>query len=234
MGYKKLILTNIYFLISLSFADGQRAVNVTLSKSSDKLKFHLRYDLSAPHENIPSQVKVKLTNGGKSVYLKELSGDAGEVVYPGPNKLIVWDSVQEHALVQGDINLKIELTPSVHVPAKIKRGKKFDVALAPIFAVNKNYFVSLYRSGKEVVRLTDVVWREKSLLIIVPKNTKPKGDYQIAITDGEKTWFSNVFTVKRKIGYGWRIVPLVAIPAYFLIQHYIKNNQSLPGPPSVN
>ena len=199
-----------------------------------KVKLVLNYDLVSSFDNVPCQVKVKFTSGEtgeRTFYLNEVRGDVGDLVYPGPNKEIVWDYVEELVHFSADVKLDIEVKPSVQVLEKIKRGKQLTVTLAPIYTANKSYAVKLFLGGKEMVRLNDVLLIERSFQVQIPKKSKVKKNYQLAITDGEKTYFSNAFKVKRKFSLGWVIVPVLAVPAYMAIKQYIDDNTPLPGPP---
>ena len=199
-------------------------------ESSNK-KTYINYDLVAEYENIVCDVKVKLTAGEKSFYVKNVTGDVGPLVYPGTKKAIVWDHTEELVHFSGEINLTIEVAPSVRVPHKVKRGKQLSVALAPIYTENKSYAVKLFQGRKEVARLNDILLIENSFPISIPRKTRVKKKYQLSITDGENTFFSNTFKVKPKLSRKWIIVPLLAVPAYFYINQIIEENQDLPGPP---
>lgn len=106
--------------------------------------------------------------------------------------------------------------------------------LAPIYEPKKTYAVKLFQGGKEVSRLNDVLLIENSFPVQLPKKTKVKGKYQVAITDGDRTYFSNTFKVKPRISRGWILVPVLAVPVYFLVNQYIEDNKPLPGPPTIN
>lgn len=215
----------------------QRIQNVAYAISTDEkdnVKYAIKYELLAPYTNIPCQVKVKLTTEQNSFYLKEVTGDVGDLVYPGVLKEIIWNHTEELVHFSGDISLEIEVAPSVQVTDKIKKGKLLTVTLAPIYTANKTYAIKLYRAEKEVARLNDVLLIEKTFTVLIPKKTKVKKKYQLAITDGEKTYFSNAFKVKSKIPYSLAIVPLVAIPAYIIINQSIEDNKPLPGPPGID
>lgn len=255
MIYKKTIYICLGIFLFLSSSRGQQVDNIgysqALDKSANKLKTLITYDLNAPYENIPFQINVKVTTiakviigtaaggGGKettikkSFYLKELTGDVGDIVYPGLKKKISWDHIEELVHFNGDIILNIEATPSVQVETKVKRGKKLSLTLVPYFATNKNYSLKLFRANKEVTPLEDILLNG-SIQVLIPKKTKVKGKYQLAVRDGEKTYFSNTFKVRRKFSLGWITVPIIAVPAYIFLQQYIDDNKSLPGPPKIN
>lgn len=227
----------------LSFLDcyGQFATNTSFSAGrTDSLgvtKYFISYDLKSQHKNIPCQVKVKITMGVKGerfFYLKELTGDAGNLVYPGDKKEIVWDYVKELVHFDGKIDLAIEVSPSVKVPSKIKKRKKIPVELAPIYEPNKTYAIKIFREEKELARLNDIMLIENKLSVELPRKTKAKRKYQLAITDGTNTYFSNTFKVKRKVGWGWKLLPFLGAGAYYGLLTYLEANEELPGPPKPN
>lgn len=212
--------------------------NIEYSISADSLNkssYLIKYDLIATYNNIPCQVKVKLTSkDGRSFYLKELTGDMGNLVYPGIKKQITWDYIEELVHFNSEISLNIEATPCVKLSAKIKRHKPLPIVLAPIYEPKKTYAIKLFRAGKEVTRLNDVLLIENNFTIQLPKKTKLKHNYQVAITDGDKTYFSNTFKVKPRIDLKLLIIPALAIPSYILTKQYIDDNEPLPGPPTIN
>jgi len=232
---KLLLLWFLLLLPLLSYS--QRVENISFSTGTiqdGKSEYFIVYDLVAPYDSIPCQVKVKLTANGKTFYLKELKGDVGNLVYPGLKKQIVWDYIEELVHFNGEIDLNIEMIPSLKVPVKIKRHKPLLVSLAPIYETKKTYAVKLFQGGKEVSRLNDVLLIENSFPVQLPKKTKVKSKYQIAITDGDRTYFSNTFKVKPRISRGWIILPVLAVPTYLLINQYLEDNKPLPGPPTIN
>ena len=235
--FLKSSLLGLLCLLSLA-GYSQYATNVAFSAgkndSTGVSKYFITYDLKAPYNTIPCHVQVRVTMGVKSerfFYLKELTGDAGPLVFPGNRKQIVWDYIKELVHFDGKIDLSIEVTPSVKVPAKIKKRNPLPVELAPIYEKNKTYAIKVFRNQAELTRLNDVMLIESKLSVELPRKTKAKKKYQIALTDGTNTYFSNVFKVKRKVGWGWKLFPFLGAAAYYGVLQYMEANEDLPGPP---
>ena len=215
---------------------GQEAGNVSFTQSTDPSNkvYTITYDLLAPYDNIACQVQVKFTSSEGSFNLKKVTGDVGDLVYPGLKKTIIWNYVDELVHFSGDIELNIEVVPVVQVPTSVRRSKHLSVVVSNVAGDNENYNTKLYLNSKEVATLDAVGSESKSSGILIPKKTPVKKNYQIAMVNGEKTYFSNTFKVRPKIGYGWKAGVLLAIPAFFIINKAIEDNKPLPGPPSHN
>lgn len=215
---------------------GQEAGNINFSQGTDPSNkvYTITYDLIAPYDNIACQVLVKFTSSEGSFNLKKVTGDVGDLVYPGLKKTIIWNYVEELVHFSGDINLSIEVIPIVQVPASVRRSKHLSVVVSNVAGAAENYNTKLYLNTKEVATLDAVGSESKSSGILIPKKTPVKKNYQIAITNGEKVYFSNTFRVRPKIGYGWKAGVILAIPAFFIINKAIEDNQPLPGPPTHN
>ncbi|HEX6890806.1 MAG TPA: hypothetical protein VF141_08935 [Chryseolinea sp.] len=220
----------------LAPAWGQEAGNVNFAQSTDASNkiYTITYDLLAPYDNIACQVQVKFTSSEGSFNLKKVTGDVGDLVYPGPKKTIIWNYVDELVHFSGDINLSIEVVPIVQVPASVRRSKHLSVVVSNVVGTAENYNTKLFLKTKEVATLASVGSESKSVGILIPKRTPVKKNYQIAIANGDKVFFSNTFKVRPKIGYGWKAGVLLAIPAFFIINKAIEDNKPLPGPPSHN
>jgi hypothetical protein len=218
-------------------AYAQEATNVAFEQSTDQANnqvYKISYDLVAPFDNIACQVRVNFASPQGTVYLKQVSGDVGDLVYPGSRKVIIWNYVEELVHFSGDVNLSIEVTPAVKVPASVRRSKKLDVMLSPVLGTGKNFKAKLLLNKNEVGALSDAVAADQKAELLIPSKTRVKKNYQIAVTDGDKTYFSNTFRVRPKIGNGWKAAVILAIPAAIIITNAIKDNQPLPGPPSHN
>ena len=215
---------------------GQEAGNINFAQSTDPSNkiYTITYDLLAPYDNIACQVQVKFTSSEGSFNLKKVSGDVGDLVYPGLKKTIIWNYVDELVHFSGDIDLSIEVVPIVQVPASVRRSKHLSVVVSNVAGAGENYNTKLYLNTKEVATLDAVGSESKSSGILIPKKTPVKKNYQIAIVHGDKTYFSNTFKVRPKIGYGWKAAVVLAIPAFFIINKAIEDNKPLPGPPSHN
>jgi hypothetical protein len=241
MAILKTLLISLSLALVAAPSNAQYAENISYSQGSDqsegRSKSYIHYDLIAPYQNIPCAVRVKLStvekDHVKTFYLHEVTGDVGNLVYPGTKKGIIWDHIEELVHFTGEISIDIEVTPAVQVPEKIKKRKQLTVSLAPIYTANKSYAVKLFRKEQEIARLNDVLLIEKSFAVTIPKKTKARKKYQLAITDGENTYYSNTFKVKRRVSYGWLVVPILAVPAYMYVDQYLEDNEPLGEPPSI-
>jgi len=233
---RSVFVSLIMLPLVLAPAWGQEAGNVNFAQSTDPSNrvYTITYDLLAPYDNIACQVQVKFTSSDGSFNLKKVTGDAGDLVYPGLKKTIIWNYVDELVHFSGDIDLSIEVMPLVQVPASVRRSKHLTIILATVAGAAENYTTKLYLNTKEVATLDAVGSESRTAGILIPKKTPVKKNYQIAISNGEKVYFSNTFKVRPKIGYGWKAGVLLAIPAFIIINKAIEDNKPLPGPPSHN
>lgn len=226
----------LLMLLFLPFiCNGQYASNVTYALGKDaagKDVYSITYDLVAPYTTIPCHVAVWLSNEfDQNVILEDVTGDVGDLIYPGKGKKIEWDYVRELVHYSGDVSINIEVKPNIKVPEKIKRGKKLVVEPSSILATSKTYEVKLFRVQQELNKLSDLLVSDTTMNVSLPEKVKLKGKYQLCIVDGEKKYFSNTFRIRPKVGYGWKAIPILLIPAYILFQNYQDKNEPLPGPP---
>jgi hypothetical protein len=233
---RSLFVSLIILPLSLAPVLAQEAGNVNFAQSTDASNkiYTITYDLLAPYDNIACQVQVKFTSSEGSFNLKNVTGDVGDLVYPGTKKTIIWNYVDELVHFSGDVNLNIEVVPIVQVPTSVRRSKHLSVVVSNAAGAAENYTTKLYLNTKEVATLDAVGSESKSSGILIPKKTRVKKNYQIAIANGEKVYYSNTFKVRPKIGYGWKAAVVLAIPAFFIINKAIEDNKPLPGPPSHN
>ena len=231
---RQFFLTAILWQLSVAaFAQFIQNEKFVMRSEGDSKKYVINYDLISPFDNVACQVKVKLSaqEGSQIFYLKNVTGDVGNLIYPGLNKQIIWDHVAELVHFSGQINLTIEVEPVISVSSKVKSGKQLSVNPGPEFSASKTYGLKLFRKGKEVATLKEGSLNETSLSFLIPKKSKIGKEYQLAVVDGDKTFFSNSFKVKRKVSLGWIIVPAIAVTGYFIFGKIQESNASLPGPP---
>ena len=231
---RKFILTAILWQLSIAaFSQFIQNEKYVIRTEGDSKIYVINYDLVSPFDNVACQVKVKLSaqQGYQTFYLKNVTGDVGRLIYPGLNKQIIWDHVAELVHFSGDINLTIEVEPVISVSAKVKAGKQLSVNIGPEISAGKTYGIKLFRKGKEVATLKEGSLNETSLSFLIPKKSKIGKEYQLAVADGDKTFFSNSFKVKRKVSLGWIIVPAIAVTGYFIFDKIQESNAPLPGPP---
>ncbi len=231
---RQFFLTAILWQLSVAgFAQSIQNEKYVMHSEGDNKKYVINFDLVSPFDNVACQIKVKLSvkEGSQTFYLKNVTGDVGSLIYPGLNKQIIWDYVAELVHFSGEINLTIEVEPVIAVSSNVKVGKQLSVNLGPEFSAGKTYGLKLFRKGKEVATLKEGSLNETSLSVGIPKKSKIGKEYQLAVVDGDKTFFSNSFKVKRKVSLGWIIVPAIAVTGYFIFDKIQESNAPLPGPP---
>ncbi|MBL7873073.1 MAG: hypothetical protein JNM78_15760 [Cyclobacteriaceae bacterium] len=227
----------VFFMLMFSVGFSQRIVNLTYLMQVDEggRKYLINYDIQSRYDNIPSRVRVKLTaemNGvSNSFYLKEVSGDVGDLIYPGANKKIIWDHQKELIHFSGEINLEIESTPAVMVSKSARRGREIVLSVGPGFGTNEISSVKLFRAGHEIMPVPTGALKDGVLPVLIPKKSKVKKNFQLAIQQDGKSYFSNSFKVKRKFSFGWVIFPALGVSAYLAISKILEAGEPLPGPP---
>lgn len=232
--YLTLTFIALIGLTNTGLAQSITNLKYVMQVDGGEIKYLISYDIQSTFDNIPLKVKVKLTaeiNGvSTSFYLKEVSGDVGDLIYPGINKKIIWDYHKELIHFNGNINLVVESTPVVMVSNKLKRGKEVIINLFG-FKENKKYPVKLFQRGSEVVQLAEGTLKDEALTVLIPRKSKIKRKYQLAIQDTDISYFSNSFKIRRKFPLGLIIVPAVGVSAYLIINQSFEASEPLPGPP---
>jgi hypothetical protein len=232
-------IIKLYLLLQISsiVLVAQSVENVTNTLFTDDSKhafYYIYYDLLAPYNNIPCEVKFKVTVGNASFYSKTVTGDVGNLVLPGVRKKIIWDHVEELVHYNGSVSIFIEVAPNVKVVDKIKKGKPLSIQVSPFYDADKKYTIKLYRKGIELAKLNEVLINEGVIPVALPPKSKVGKKYQLMLSDGEHDYYSNTFKVKPKVGNGWKALPFIAIPAYILVKNYLEDQKPLPGPPTIN
>jgi hypothetical protein len=227
----------VVFLFVGFICQAQEAENVSFANTTDQKGFQsiqFSYDLAAEHPNIPCFVRVKFTMGTRQFYLKQVTGDVGNMVYPGKRKVIIWDYKEEliHNTSTETVTINVEVFPNLSADTKVKRGKNIVVNLDDIYEKGKNYSVKLYRREKEVGTLIDSLSLQHHFVTQIPRKSKVGKDYQIAIVGGEKPLFTNSFKIKPRVGTFWKVLPFIAVPVYILTKQQLEEFKDLPGAPA--
>lgn len=221
------------FFITLGFGQKIENVSFTLGISADGNQvYNIYYDLIAPYDSIPCEIRVRVTAQEKIFYSAEVSGDAGNLVFPGKRKHIVWDHVKELIHYSGSVALNLEVSPNIKAPKFIKKGKSLTLEVDSIFSEGKKHTINLYRNGVPLAKLNELSNMGATIPAALPPKSKARKNYQIMISDGENNYYSNAFKVKPKVATFWKVLPIIAVPAYFIINNYLEDNKSLPEPPS--
>lgn len=210
-------------------------VNANATTAEGK-RIQITYDLKAKHGNIPCFVRVKYGTKVRNLILTEVKGDVGQLVYPGKNKQIYWDFVEElvHSVGEKETTIQVEAWPQVQVLKKVKRKANVVVGIDTIYKKGKAYQMKLYRHEKEVVSLDSMDIKSNSFSLKLPKKVRARQDYQIGIADGDKVFYSNAFKIKPVVGRFWKILPFLAVPIYIIGSQTLEDLQDLPGAPEPN
>ena len=86
---RQFFLTAILWQLSVAaFAQFIQNEKFVMRSEGDSKKYVINYDLISPFDNVACQVKVKLSaqEGSQIFYLKNVTGDVGNLIYPGLNK----------------------------------------------------------------------------------------------------------------------------------------------------
>ncbi len=230
-------LAALIFLFGSSLCVAQEAENVTFFSSTDLKGFQtiqFTYDLASDHSNVPCFVRVSYKMGERQFYLKQVTGDVGNMVYPGKKKLIVWDYKEEliHNTSTESVQITIEVFPNLSADRKVKRGKNIVVNMDDVYEKGKNYSVKLYRNEKEVKTLIDSLSLQHHFVTQIPRKSRVGKDYQIGIHGGENVLFTNAFKIKPRVGTFWKVLPIVAVPVYILAKKQLEEFKDLPGAPA--
>jgi hypothetical protein len=228
---KHIFLMQTFVLALCITGQSQTIKNVTYTQTVKEMV--ITYDLESTHDNIPYFVKVRYSSKTRKIDLKEIKGDVGNLVYAGKGKKIIWNYAKElvHAMYEGEVSLVVEAKPNMQVLRKVKRLGSINLGLDTIYSKDKTYAVKLYRKNIEVYAFEDSKIENSSLILRIPKEIKARKNYQVGIQDGQNAYFSNSFKIKPKIGMGWKIIPILAVPIYIAMKNYLEENEDLPGPP---
>jgi hypothetical protein len=209
----------------------QNAEYIMLS-AADGGKYILKYDLVSPASNVACKVRVKLTTSeaASGAYLKNLTGDVGDFIFPGTNKEIIWDYANELIHYSGAVNLSIEVVPMIDVSSSVRKGRRLTINYDPALVVDKDKPITLANSKTTSTSLTGD-FSGNTITIQTQKKIKTSKNYQIALTVGDKVYYSNRFKIKPQFPLSVIIIPAVGISAYLIYDKIQEDNASLPGPP---
>ncbi len=157
--------------------------------------------------------------------LKEVSGDIGQKVTPGPGKKARWDARKEFGNFKGDINLKIK--GSIHTPLlsfegitenqKIKKLKPLNITWTSSSKSERLTFEILEPSGKkafarEIENSGHYTWT-------VPKTFKTGRGYRVKMSAANNPLVYEVspaFYVSNKTPFILKVAPVVIAGGTYL------------------
>lgn len=228
-GFALLALLTLY---GRGHAQQIEKASFVMLAAADGGKYILKYDLVSPLNNVACKVRVKLVTDENSSgsYLKNLTGDVGDFIFPGTNKEIIWDYTNELIHYSGAVNLSIEVVPMIEVPSSVRKGKKLTFNSDPAIVIDKEKPITLTNSKINSTTLIGE-YIGNTISIQTPKKIKTSKNYQIALNAGDKVYYSNGFKIKRKFPLSLIIIPTIGVGAYLIYDKIQEDNAPLPGPP---
>ena len=147
--------------------------------------------------------------------LQQVSGDVGENVKTGSDKLIIWDARQELGDFKGNISLRLitTLIPCIEFTnltsgTRFKRGKRYELTWTG--GSDSDIQFELYKGLTKVEDLqavpNDGKWEWD-----IPKDLKSGKDYKIKSTADGRTGFSPVFRISPKIPLVLKALPIALV-----------------------
>lgn len=230
-------MSKIYFFvfIILPFSGiAQRALDITsvLKTYDNRVYYQFSYTLLADKENIPAHVRLRIKTLDKEFYATDVTGEVGELIYPGSGKVFIWDYGRELVHFSGDIEFFIEVEPMIAIQSKVKRAREVAVTFRKSF-IKDTYKAALYQNGA-------LVWTQEEQLkgdtfrFFIPKRTKIKRGYQVGIVSGEETYFSNTFKIKPRLGRFVYILTGLGVVGTILLPDIMESFQPLPEAPNID
>jgi len=152
-----------------------------------------------------------------------VKGEVGDRIAPGKDKLIEWYAQSELGNFKGEVTVEIRLFESEasyyilnpYSKTSIKRSAKLKINWSGGLPEDK-LEIDLYSSGVRLRSLGTNVDNTGDFEWQIPEDIKPGGAYQIKLQNSQDqniSAFSGNFSIKRKVGLGYKIVPFVLIGA---------------------
>ncbi len=241
-----LLCLGVFYLLLPTASFAQTLSNVTVKFESGLIAVH--YDIESPD---PSQLFEFYLYGSHDNYsspLMEVTGDVGQKVSSGRQKVIYWDARKEFGNFKGDVNLKIKgdfYTPLVAYndfinDQKIKKSKTMNITWEPVAEFEELTF-EIVKNGSPITRKISIRNSGKYTWT-VPGNYKAGDGYRVKLGSKEnpmKYELSDEFTIKRKVPTLLKIAPVVVAGGVFVIMMGgdespggQETDESIPDPPN--
>lgn len=234
-------------IIMSNLAVCQQVTNIRADMQGDVVNIH--YDLLGNTSSEQYRIELYASHNNYSQPLQQTSGDVGENITPGSDKLISWRPTDELQDFQGDIIFEVRATlmgsyfrfVSPVSSDKIKKGKTINIRWEGGNNSDK-VKVELLQLNKTVSTLNDEMSNNGRLFWTVPKSMKPGKGFRIRVTSTTiptNTGISPTFSISGGIPVFVLVgVPVVigsTIAAILLfkkppIEPPVKDN--LPDPPA--
>jgi hypothetical protein len=193
--------------------------NVTITKVAvDGDDIIVDYNLESPNSANRFLLSLYASKDDFSTPLKKVTGDVGQEVKPGTNR-IIWNIRQEFGNYKG--RLALEVRGRVYVPfvklqnftvaGSYKRGKLYDLLWKPGNADPLN--IELYK-GDQRVQGSMAQPNNGSFTINIPSHTQTGKDYRLKITStrsNDEVILTPYFSVKPKVPFLMKMLIPIAV-----------------------
>lgn len=175
--------------------------------------------------------------------LTKVEGDLGLEVKPGRNRKITWRAKEELGpAFEGKVSLEVK--GKLYVPfirfqgfkdhMIRKRGVPFDIVWSGGRANSLINFELLKDDKLVSVPQNNVAASVGKATIRIPTNVKPGTNYRFRIVDSKNkddVVYTDAFTVKRKVGLIWKILPVAVIG--YGVYAFTSSKEAAKGPPEI-
>ncbi len=236
----RLNLIIFLLLAAATLANGQELDSVTMSFENGKVV--VRYDFLDGDEGVDYELYLYSSHDNFNKPLQYTTGDVGKKIKPGRGKVIIWDAQKELGTFKGELSLKIKgskyipfvVFENIRENQKIKRGAPYEIRWKNN-SKSEEVLLKILRYG---VPVTEPVVIENTGRYIwdVPLDMKAGKGYTVQIHDVKnqlREESSNSFTVRRKVGLAYKIVPAAVVAGAAVILLNLNKDDGIPEPPGV-
>lgn len=187
MSVKSLSIAFLSFII-LNISHAQQVTNVRAEKDGDHVR--ITYDLSGEDVNDLYKIELYASHNNFITPLQMVTGDVGESINPGEDKLIIWRPMEELENFTGEIIFEIRATMmgtyyKVTQPtssSKFNKGKTVSINWQG-GNPEENVNLTLVRFDDQVEVLAQNIKNNGSYRWAIPKSLKGGKGYQVRVTN---------------------------------------------------
>lgn len=151
------------------------------------------------------------------VQLDSVSGDVGDQVYAGSNR-IVWDAISEYPRFDGEIEFEIRVIPAFFILRPrpniiLKRGTTYTFEWYGAGSNADSLQLDLLRESQFDGHIGTAL-NTNTYRWDIPAKTKPGSNFQVKVTGSSRTGITGIsptFTIKRKTPLMLKVGPIVAL-----------------------